>query len=71
LVVGGIETVTAPAIGELQAVRLETFALDDPGLPADQRMEWLGRFYARGIGLIAEGDGLGAECVLEKYHLEN
>lgn len=67
--VAAFEKVKAPAVGLVEAVRLENFSLDDPELDAEQRMLWEARFFAPGIGLVAEADGLGGECALVRLHL--
>ncbi|HMV54793.1 MAG TPA: hypothetical protein PLX20_10290 [Rhodocyclaceae bacterium] len=61
------EKTRVPALGAVSVVRVENFGRDDPKIPADQRMEWSGRYYASGVGLVAEADGLGGECVLTRY----
>ena len=66
-IVGGNDRIDTPALKQVEAVRVENFDRDDPQLSAERRMEWLGRYYARGIGPVAEADGLGGECVLTKY----
>lgn len=70
-VVGGNERIDAPALKQVEVVRIENFDRDDPQLSAERRMEWLGRYYARGVGPVAEADGLGGECVLTKYGVKS
>lgn len=59
--------VDIPGLGAVTAILVENFELDNPKLNESQRMEWEGRYYAHGIGLVAEADGLGGECVLKKF----
>jgi hypothetical protein len=70
LTVAATERIDTPAIANVEALRVENFSRDDPQLPSDKRAEWRGRFYARGVGQVAEADGSGGECVLLKFHLE-
>jgi len=56
-----------PGLGEVKAILIENFELDDPKLSESQRMEWEGKYYARGIGLVTEADGLGGDCVLKTF----
>jgi hypothetical protein len=30
-------------------------------------MEWQSRFFARGVGQVAEADGAGGDCTLAKF----
>lgn len=64
--VAAIRRTHAPAVGEVDALCVENFSAEDPALTADKRAEWRGRFYVKGVGLIAEADGLGGESVLVK-----
>ena len=64
--VAALEPLKTPA-GTLQALRLETFDIDDPKLTAQQRAEWQGRFFAEGVGQVGEADGLGGDCLLARY----
>ncbi|TXG78808.1 MAG: hypothetical protein E6R11_04190 [Rhodocyclaceae bacterium] len=61
------EKTRVPALGAVSVVRVENFGRDDPKISADKRMEWSGRYFASGVGLVAEADGLGGECVLTRY----
>jgi hypothetical protein len=70
LVVAGIEKANAPATGDIEVLRLESFSAEDPTLTEAQRIEWQGRSYAKGVGPVIEADGLGNECVLSKYHVQ-
>lgn len=70
-IVGGNERIDTPALKQIEVVRVENFDRDDPQLSAERRMEWLGRYYARGVGPVAEADGLGGECVLTKYGVQS
>lgn len=63
------EKTRIPALGAVAVVRVENFGRDDPTIAADQRMEWRGRYFARGVGLVAEADGLGGQCVLTRYRV--
>lgn len=63
------EQLTTPATSTVTAVRVENFRRDDAGVSASRWLEWQGKFYVRGIGLVAEADGLGDECVLVRYTL--
>ncbi|MEJ2622862.1 MAG: hypothetical protein P8163_22285 [Candidatus Thiodiazotropha sp.] len=47
---------------------IENFSLDDPQLHEERRIEWEGRYYARGISLVIEADGLGGSCSLKEFH---
>lgn len=67
--VAGSERIDTPALKRVDAVRIENFDRDDPHLSAERRMEWMGRYYARGVGLLVEADGLGGECVLARYRV--
>lgn len=71
MTVAGNEMIDLPALKQVNAIRIENFDRDDPNTPAEQRMEWMGRYYARGIGLVMEADGLGGECVLVKYRIHS
>lgn len=70
-IVAGSERISTPALAQVEAIRLENFARDDPQLPAERRAEWRGRYYARGVGLVAEADGLGGDCALTKYRVQS
>lgn len=61
------ETIAVPALGEVAVLVLENFAAEDPALPPEKRLEWRGLFFAKGIGLVAEGDGAGGQCDLSAY----
>ena len=50
--------------------KLENFSADDPKLTEEKRTEWLGRTYAKGVGLIEEADGAGGSCVLSAHGLK-
>lgn len=65
-IVGDHVTLDTPARKKMQAVRVETFAIDGGARP---REEWRGRFYVRGIGPAGEADGLGGECVLARFNV--
>jgi hypothetical protein len=56
-----------PGLGAVTAILVENFEFDNPKLSDSQRIEWEGKSYARGIGLVTEADGLGGECVLKKF----
>lgn len=56
---------------QTDVARLENFSADDPSVSEEKRMEWRGRSYGRGIGLIEEADGLGGACVLSAHRLKN
>jgi len=71
MTVAGNEKIDLPALKQVNAIRIENFDRDDPNTPVEQRMEWMGRYYARGIGLVMEADGLGGECVLVKYRIHS
>lgn len=70
-IVGGNERIDTPALKQVEVVRVENFGRDDPQLSAERRMEWLGRYYARGVGPVVEADGLGGECALTKYGIKS
>ncbi len=57
----------SPATGTVSALVLENFDFEDPALTQERRMAWQGRFFVSGVGLIAEGDGLGSECALVEF----
>lgn len=63
------ERIRTPALAQVEALRVENFSIEDPQLSAQRRAEWQGRFYAQGIGQVAEADGLDGECVLSKFRL--
>lgn len=69
LTVTSKETVTTPALGTVEAFRVESFPFEEPGISEEEKMNWTGRFYARNVGLVAESDGLGGECLLVRIHL--
>lgn len=71
LSVAANEEIDTPAAGTITAIRLENFALDDPKVSELKRMDWEGKFYARGVGLVAEADGLGGECILIDFSLNS
>lgn len=64
------QVLTTPATGSITALVVENYNPDDLGLTQEQRNEWQGRFFVRGIGMVSEGDGLGGECILVKYELK-
>lgn len=68
-VAAGIERLALPALPRAQALRIETFSLESPTLPARQRAEWRARYYVRGVGPVADADGLGGRCDLTAYRL--
>jgi hypothetical protein len=68
-IVGAIAKTTTPALGDADAIRIENFAADDPGISEERRLEWEGKYYVRGVGLAIDADGLGGECVLSNVHL--
>ncbi|MET0857617.1 MAG: hypothetical protein ABWY27_12760, partial [Telluria sp.] len=53
-----------------ETISLENFSADDPNVSEAKRMEWLGRSYGKGIGLLEEADGLGGACVLSAYKVK-
>lgn len=63
------EPMRIPALGKVSVVRVENFGRDDPTISEQRRMEWSGRYFARGVGLVAEADGLGGECVLTRHRV--
>ena len=65
----GVERLPLPALPRAQALRIETFSLDSPTLPASQRAAWRARYYVRGVGPVADADGLGGHCDLTSYRL--
>lgn len=65
----GIERLPLPALPRAQALRIETFSLDSPSLPASQRAEWRARYYVGGVGPVGDADGLGGRCDLTAYRL--
>jgi hypothetical protein len=66
--VAASERMKVAGVGQMKVLRIESFSIDDPALTAEKRAEWQGRFYARGIGQVAEADGIGGDCVLAKFH---
>ncbi len=54
-----------------QIVSLENFSVDDPRVPEEKHLEWLGKTYGKGIGLVEEADGLGGACILSTYSVKN
>lgn len=67
--VTAIEQIITPATGDVEALRIENFIFEDQNLDEEKRADWEGRFFAHGIGLVIEADGIGGECVLTKVHL--
>ncbi len=69
--VAAAEMMRVPALGraKVPVVRVENFFRDDPNVSSEQRMEWSGRYYAAGVGLVIEADGLGGQCVLTGHDL--
>lgn len=65
----GKERLNVPALPKLSALRLENFSVQSAEVPAAKRSEWLARYYAKGIGPVAEADGLGGRCELVSYRL--
>ncbi len=63
----GTERLHTPALPNVLAVRLENFSIESPDLPTSKRAEWLARFYVKGVGPVAEADGLGGHCELVSY----
>ncbi|QPK63333.1 hypothetical protein IVG45_21445 [Methylomonas sp. LL1] len=59
------------ATGEIKTLVAENFDAESSGLSGDRRNEWRGQFFADGIGLVVEADGLGGDCVLKSYSLNN
>ncbi|MGH2550637.1 MAG: hypothetical protein ACRDHN_14680 [Thermomicrobiales bacterium] len=55
------------ATGEIDVLVAENFAFDEPSSSPQHRADWVGQFFAEGIGLVAEADGLGGECELVAY----
>jgi hypothetical protein len=68
-IVGGVERLRLPALARAEALRLENFAVEAPGVSAERRSEWLARYFVLGIGPVAEADGLGGQCELLRYRL--
>ena len=65
----GVQHLPLPALPRAQALRIETFSLESPTLPASQRAEWRARYYVRGVGPVGDADGLGGRCDLASYRL--
>lgn len=65
----GIEPLRLPALPGAQALRVETFPVDSPDVPADQRAAWRARYYMLAVGPVGEADGLGGRCELVSYRL--
>ena len=65
----GIQRLPVPALPRAQALRIETFSVESPTLPASQRAEWRARYYVRGVGPVGDADGLGGRCDLTAYRL--
>lgn len=61
------EVFQIPDNGRRSVARLETFSIDDPTISQNRRDEWRSRFFAKGIGMVGEADGLGGECTLSRY----
>jgi len=66
----GIDRLAMKTLPATDIVMLENFQADDPEVPEDKRLEWRGRTYGRGIGLVEETDGMGGACTLSKFNLE-
>lgn len=64
------QVITTPATGSVTALVVENFISDDPTLEEEKRNEWHGRFFVKDVGLVSEGDGLGGDCALIKYHVK-
>jgi hypothetical protein len=65
----GTERLRVPALSNVPALRLENFSIDGAEVPASKREEWLARYYAKGVGPVAEADGLGGRCELVSYRV--
>ena len=65
----GVQRLALPALPRAQALRIETFSVESPTLPASQRAEWRARYYVRGVGPVGDADGLGGRCDLTAYRL--
>lgn len=61
--------VTTPATGKIKALIVENFNPEQSANTSNELLDWRGFFYVRGIGCVAEADGLGGECVLIDYHV--
>ena len=68
-VIGGTERLRVPALKPADALRVENFAIDSPDVSAERRSEWLARYYVRGVGPVAEADGLGGRCELTRFRV--
>ncbi len=65
--IAGTERLRVPAFRSTEAVRIENFDSDSPDVSAERRNEWLARYYALGVGPVAEADGLGGRCELSRF----
>lgn len=65
----GVEPLRLPALPGAKALRVETYPIDSPDLPADTRAAWRARYYVLGVGPGGEADGLGGRCDLVSYRL--
>jgi len=65
----GTERLRIPALPNASVLRLENFSIESVDVPDAKRAEWLARYYAKGIGPVAEADGLGGRCELVSYRL--
>jgi hypothetical protein len=67
-----IETIDTPALSDVAVIRIESFAFEESASNTTQQSnEWRAEYFAHGVGLVMEADGLGGECVLSHYKLAN
>lgn len=67
LTVSSEQEVVTPATGNIKALLVENYSLEQPTLREERRMEWEGKYYAQDVGVVIEADGLGGECMLVNF----
>jgi hypothetical protein len=69
-IAAGIETIDTPALNDVAVIRIESFAFEESASDTSQQShEWRAEYFAHGVGLVMEADGLGGDCVLSHYKL--
>ncbi len=66
LTVTAIEPSDIEKFSKIKAARLENYPYPMDG-PEDKQLRWLAKWYGKGIGPLAESNGVGGECVLTSF----